>query len=89
MLPLKVEVFFESKFDHISYQDTMDFALGDVDFTSVIEEATFRLGLTNGIPLAGNVQIYFYDTVTHSTIDTLFINPRLFNAATCRSRSVL
>lgn len=78
----KVEVFFESKFDHISYQDTMDFALGDVDFTSVIEEATFRLGLTNGIPLAGNVQIYFYDTVTHSTIDTLFINPRLFNAAT-------
>lgn len=77
----KVEVNVESKFNYISYRDTMNFTPQEISFLDIIEEATVRLSLTNGIPMSGTLQLYFYDSEKDLIIDTLLVSPQLFREA--------
>ncbi len=76
-----VEVMLESKFDFVEYKDTLDLQLENNDYISVVDEATLRLVIRNGIPLAGKVQVYFYDSERDEVIDVLLSSTQLFQPA--------
>jgi hypothetical protein len=64
---LKVQLPLFGHFDHLTLQDTFDFALNR---QNDIESMEFRTKVTNGLPLTAKMQVYFTDSV-YNIIDSL------------------
>jgi hypothetical protein len=64
---LKVQLPLFGHFDHLTLQDTFDFALNR---QKEIESMEFRTKIVNGLPLTARMQVYFTDSLYH-VIDSL------------------
>ena len=65
-LPIKMRV------DHLTFCDTLN--MGDIEIPDVngFSNILLRLGIHNGLPLTFAAQAYFYDSQTHTVMDSLF-----------------
>ena len=64
---------FDIKSDYLYYQDTIDFNIGSGgNLPEVIQKIVFRYVLGNALPFNVNAQIYFYNSVQKTLLDSLF-----------------
>ncbi len=75
VLPLKMSV------NNVTFRDTIDFGGLEIPDEPAFSNLLIRLGITNGIPLNFNLQAYFYDSVTGTVKDSLFVEPRTILSA--------
>lgn len=70
VLPLSMNM------DDISFRDTIPFGGLNLPSESAFSNMLLRLGLSNGLPLNFQMQIYFYDSQTGTVKDSLFAEPQ-------------
>ncbi|MDR2979973.1 MAG: hypothetical protein LBV02_06000 [Bacteroidales bacterium] len=64
--------------ERIYYNDTISFSIDSLGTPKLVEEilqeAAFRIAITNMLPLNMEMQVYFYNSQTQQILDSLFYN---------------
>lgn len=69
---LRVTIPFRLNIRNVSYQDTVHFNLDTVESMDILDNVSFRMVFTNGLPVNVNAQLYFYDSGQQTILDSLF-----------------
>lgn len=76
-----VEVPFSFNFDNISYMDTVDLNLSQLELPELIESLTMELVFSSTLPVNLKASFYAYDSSTGRITDTLLANTQVIEAA--------
>lgn len=76
-----VEIPFDFKIDEVTYVDTADMNLSELDMPDMIERITLELTFTSTLPLNLNGQFYMYDSENDVITDVLISDAQLIQAS--------
>lgn len=75
MIPLRVNL------NNVSYRDTFNMKQTNLPDINSIQDMLLRVDFVNDLPLEVSTQIYFYDSQTHSIVDSVLLVPQILQGA--------
>lgn len=78
---IDVDIPFAFTIDHVSYVDTVNMRLSDLEMPELIEQLAIELTFNSTLPIDLYGQFYMYDSQTDCVTDTLLANQKLIGAS--------